>query len=428
MTGVDHTLGRKLWLILSLLSACSMWYYVTNVWSVGQPARFSDLYAQWWGAHELLLHRRDPYSPAIAHEIQTVIYGGPIGTSHPGDAAERAGGFAYPIYVVFLMWPTVHLAFPVVQGLFLCLFVALTAVSLLLWLYALRWRLPAAKLGILAVFTFGSFPVLQGLKLQNLSLLVAFLVAATVASLAADCFGIAGLLLASATIKPQFVILLIPWLALWIMSDWRRRQRMAWSFSATMSSLILGGEVLAPGWISRFLTVVRAYRQYTYGHSLLDVWFTQRIGSVVAVVLVLVVLALCWRCRSDPAQSSRFFLASCLVLAATLVVIPTLEPHAQLLVLPGSLFLLRHHGRIWRSGKVARLLLTAAWVLLGWAWVAAFGMMLAAIWLPAGTLMRLWTLPLYTSPLLPFGILVVLGFLLGNETKLFPTRGMILES
>ncbi len=424
MTTFSHF---RLWLILSVLSAFSMWYYVADVWSVGQPAQFSDLYARWWGAHELLLHHRDPYSPAVTREIQIFIYGAPVATLHPGDRAELAGGFAYPIYVAFLMWPTLHLAFPAAQVLFLCLFVALTLASLWLWIYALRWRLPAADLGMLAVFTFGSFPVLQGLKLQNLSLLAAFLLAATVASLTAGYFTAAGLLLAGATIKPQFVILLIPWLALWTMGDWRRRQGMAWSFSAAMSVLILGGERLAPGWISRFLDVVRAYRRYTYGHSLLDVWFTQRIGSGVAVMLVIAVLALCWRCRSDPATSSRFFLASSLVLAATLVVIPTLEPHAQLLLLPGILLLLRYGGRIWRSGKVARLLLAGAWALLGWAWIAAFGMMLSAMWFPTGTLLRFWALPLYTSPLLPFGILVILGFLLANETEFIPARGMILE-
>jgi hypothetical protein len=425
MTSFSHF---RLWLILSALSAFSMWYYVANVWSVGQPAQFSDLYAQWWGAHELLLHHRDPYSPAVAREIQIFIYGAPVVSSHPGDLAELSGGFAYPIYVFFLMWPTLHLGFPAVQVLFRCLFIALTLASLWLWIYALRWRLPAAELGIVAIFAFGSFPVLQGLKLQNLSLLVAFLVVATMASLVAGYFTAAGLLLAAATIKPQFVVLLIPWLALWTISDWRRRRRMVWGFSAAMLVLILGSEGLAPGWISRFLTVVRAYRRYTYGHSLLDVWFTQRIGSVVAVVLVVGVLALCWRCRSDPATSSRFFLASSLVLATTLVVIPTLEPHAQLLLLSGILLLLRYGSRIWRSGKVARLLLVGAWVLLGWAWVAAFGMMLATIWLPADALLRFWALPLYTSPLLPFGILVILGFLLANETEVIPTRGMILEA
>jgi|HubBroStandDraft_6_1064221.scaffolds.fasta_scaffold00455_3 hypothetical protein len=427
MNGLSPGFRYALWLILSILSAFSMWYYVTKVWGAGHSAQFSDLYAQWWAAHELLLHRRDPYSPAVAHEIQAVIYGSPISASRPGDVAEMAGGFAYPIYVVFLIWPTVHLAFPVVKGLFLCLFAVLTLISLLLWLYALRWRLPATELVVIAVFTLGSFPVLQGLELQNLSLLVAFLVAAAIASLAAGYFTLAGMLLAGATIKPQFVILLIPWLALWIMGDWQRRRRLAWSFSGVVSVLILGSQMLAPGWIGRFLTIVRAYRQYTYGHSLLDVWFGRRFGPILAAVLVLAVLALCWRWRSYSAQSSHFFLASSLVLAATLVVIPTLEPHSQLLLLPGVLFLLRFAGRIWRLGKIARLLFTAVWVLWGWAWIATFGMALTAIWFPAGMLQRVANLPLYTSPILPFGMLVILGFSLANETGLFPAHGMILE-
>ncbi|MGH9498326.1 MAG: glycosyltransferase 87 family protein [Terriglobales bacterium] len=428
MTGVSQTLRRSLWLMLSVLSACSMWYYVAKVWSAGQPAQFSDLYAQWWGAHELLLHHRNPYTPAVAHEIQTVIYGSPVSASRPGDAAEISGGFAYPIYVVFLMWPTVHLAFPVVKSLAICLFLALTLASLWLWLYAFRWRPPNAEFGILAVLILGSFPVLQGLRLQNLSLLVAFLVAAAMASLAADYLALAGLLLAGATLKPQFVILLIPWLALWVMGDWRRRRRLAWSFSTATTALIVGGEILEPGWISGFLTIIRAYRQYTYGHSLLDVWFTPRGGPVVAAVLVLGVLALCWRCRSEPAQSPRFFLASSSVLAATLVVIPTLEPHSQLLLVPGVLFLLRYGVGIREAGKLERLFLIAAWILLAWAWVAAFGIMLAAIWLPAGTLLKCWLLPLYPSPLLPFGVLLVLGFVLGNDVKALRTRGIILES
>jgi hypothetical protein len=427
MNGLSPGFRYALWLILSILSAFSMWYYVTKVWGAGQSTQFSDLYAQWWAAHELLLHRRDPYSPAVAHEIQAVIYGSPISASRPGDVAEMAGGFAYPIYVVFLIWPTVHLTFPVVKGLFLCLFAVLTLISLLLWLYALRWRLPATELVVIAVFTLGSFPVLQGLELQNLSLLVAFLVAAAIASLAAGYFTLAGMLLAGATIKPQFVILLIPWLALWIMGDWQRRRRLAWSFSVVVSVLVLGSQMLAPGWIGRFLTIVRAYRQYTYGHSLLDVWFSRRFGPILAAVLVLAVLALCWRWRSYSAQSSHFFLASSLVLAATLVVIPTLEPHSQLLLLPGVLFLLRFAGRIWRLGKIARLLFTAVWVLWGWAWIATFGMALTAIWFPAGMLQRVANLPLYTSPLLPFGMLVILGFSLANETGLFPAQGMILE-
>ena len=105
-----HTNSRRwLWLILSLLSAFSMGYYVTYIWSANQPAHFSDLYAQWWTAHELFLHGRQPYTLAIAREIQTMIYGAPVSATNTGDPSELSGGFAYPLYVVFLMWPTLHL-------------------------------------------------------------------------------------------------------------------------------------------------------------------------------------------------------------------------------------------------------------------------------------------------------------------------------
>jgi hypothetical protein len=428
MTGMHQTSRWTLWFILSLLSASSMYYYVANVWSVGQSDQFSDLYARWWGAHELLLHHRDPYSPAVTREIQIFIYGVPVATVHPGDQAELAGGFAYPIYVVFLLWPTVYLGFAVVQQLFFYLFAVLALISLLLWLYALRWRIPAAQFGILAIFTLGSFPTMQGIKLRNLSLLVAFLVAATLASLAANHFTTAGLLLAGSTIKPQFVVLLIPWLALWVMADWRRRRRLARSFVAAMSVLALGGEWFAPGWISRFWTVARAYRQYTFGHSLLDLWFSPRVGPIAASLFVLLTLAICWRIRSCPTRSAAFILSCCVLLAETLVVIPTLEPHAQLLLLPAILFLLRYSHEIRRSGKLARLLFAGTWVLLGWPWVATFAMMVASMWLPAGKLLRLWEVPLYTSPLLPFGTLVTLGFLIATKTEFPPTRGMILEA
>ena len=288
--------------------------------------------------------------------------------------------------------------------------------SLWLWLNALNWKVSLPELATLAFFSLGSFPALQGIKLQNLSLLAAFLVAAALASLVADHLILAGVLMAAASIKPQFVVLLLPWLAIWIMGDWRQRRSFAWSFLGAMSFLILSSELLVPGWISRFFEIVRAYKQYTYGHSLLDVWLTPRIGPFVAAAFMLMALALGWRCRTCQAKSTQFLFASCFVLAATLVVIPTLAPHTQLLLLPGFLLLLRYYRSIWQSGRTARLLLMAAWILPAWAWLAASGLTLATIWVPSATLLRFWMLPLYTSPLIPLGILLALGSALWNKT------------
>jgi hypothetical protein len=409
---------RWLWLVLSVVSAFSVWHYVTYVWSANQPAHFSDLYAQWWTAHELFLHGRQPYTLAVAREIQTMIYGAPVSAANIGNPSEMSGGFAYPLYVVFLMWPTLHLQFTTVQTIFEGLFLALTLLSMTLWLKALDWRPSAVGIATLAFFTIGSFPALEGIKLQNLSLLAAFLVAVTLVSLVSDHLIFAGIMLAAATIKPQFVVLLIPWLAIWISGDWRRRRSLAGSFLVTMLLLLLSSEWLVPGWISRFFEIVREYQQYTYGHSLLDVWFTATIGPFVAAAVVLTTLGVCWTFKSCVAKTTQFLVVSSFVLAATLVVIPTLAPHTQLLLLPGFLLLVHYRGSMWRFSRTARLLLMAAWMLPVWAYFAAFALTLAEIWVPGANLLRFWMLPLYTSPLLPFGVAVALGFVLWRKLEL----------
>jgi hypothetical protein len=93
-------------------------------------------------------------------------------------------------------------------------------------------------------------------------------------------------------------------------------------------------------------------------------------------------------------------------------VIPTLAPHAQLLLLPGFICLMRHRGLLWRRNSLLRLILVATGVLLVWPWAASAGLLIAAIHYPAASLVRFWQLPLYTSPVLPLAVSVSLGCLL----------------
>ena len=400
-----------LWLALSIFSAGTMAWYVTEIWSSNQPAQFSDLYAPWWAAHELLLHRRNPYSPEIAHEIQTVIYGAPSTPDSPDDPAGIGGGFAYPPYAVLLLWPTVYLSFSQAQKIFLGVSLLATLLSLALWLRILRFR-PSPLLWLtIALFTLGSFPALQAMKLQNLSVIAAALIAVALFLLAANHLVVAGIFLAVSTFKPQFTIALVLWLALWTLSDWRRRRSLAWSFLAALLLLILLSEWLVPGWIRDFLNVLHAYRHYTYGHSLLDLWFPPPWGLLVAACLLLSALALSWGQRSRPADSFPLLTVTSFLLAVTLIVIPTLAPHAQLLLLPGFLCLLRSQSSV-LLGKVPRLVLASTWALLAWPWISSFALLMAAFRFPAPSLLRLWEIPLYTSPLLPLATSLALGLLL----------------
>jgi len=409
-------LKTSLWLILAIVSASCMQFYVARIWSADQPPHFSDLYAPWWGAHELFLHGRSPYALPVAHEIQTTIYGAPVPAGYLGDPSEFTGGFAYPLYAAFALWPTVYLPFPTVQMLFSFVSILVTLGSFLLWLRAFHFQLSPLHALTLALFTVGSFPVLQGIRLQNLSLLAAGFLAAALFLLTSQHLILAGIFLAASTFKPQFTIVLLPWLTFWTIRDWRRRQPLAWSFLASMLLLLGGSEWLLPGWIHHFLGIARAYTQYTFGRSLLDVWFTPRVGPFVAAALLLAVFALCWPYRRHPSDSPAHFLTISLLLAATLVVIPTLAPHAQLLLLPGFLCLYRYRDALRRSHRFGRLSLLAAWLLLAWPWVAVTALTSAAVVFPVRALLRWWELPLYTSPLLPFAVLLALACLIQTRT------------
>src|SRR5207245_8893240 len=115
-------------------------YQVTDAAAHGRPlGNLSDLYPRWFGARELLLNHRNPCRPQVHREIDAGYYGRPLDPSRAEDPRDQQG-FAYPVYVVFLLAPTVHLPFPAVQEGFRWVLVGLTVASVPLWLAALRWR------------------------------------------------------------------------------------------------------------------------------------------------------------------------------------------------------------------------------------------------------------------------------------------------
>src|SRR5437868_1254768 len=138
------------------LMAASMWVWVQDITIAHQEkeaaergiprGNLSDLYPRWLGTRELLLHGRDPYTADITREIQIGYYGRPIDPSLPNDPKDQQA-FAYPLYIVFVLAPTVQLPFPLVQRGFLWVLMAVTAASVLLWLRALQWQISvSAKL------------------------------------------------------------------------------------------------------------------------------------------------------------------------------------------------------------------------------------------------------------------------------------------
>src|SRR5271165_4994865 len=123
----DHTKlsNVPVWIVITALIGCAgIWLYAQDVLIPYQKAdakahgkprgNLSDLYPRWLGARELLLHGRDPYSAEVRHDIQAGFYGRPLDPARADDPTDLEG-FAYPVYVIFYLAPTVKLPFEIVQ-------------------------------------------------------------------------------------------------------------------------------------------------------------------------------------------------------------------------------------------------------------------------------------------------------------------------
>jgi hypothetical protein len=402
-----------------------MWFYVQHVLIAHQQAdsslhgtprgNLSDLYPRWLGARELLLRHRDPYGSELTREIQLAYYGRTLDPARPEDPKDQQG-FAYPVYVVFLLAPVMNLPFPAVQAGFRWLLILLTAASVPLWLHTLGWRPPWATTTSFVVFTLGSFPVMQGIKLQQLSLLVAGMIAACATLLAGGNFLLAGVLLALATIKPQLVLPVAAWLLLWAISDWSRRRNFVWGFVVTLAVLCGAAEYVLPGWMRRFREAIAAYRDYNDGvESVLDVLVTPTWGRALAVLAILLLAFVGWRLRRLPSDCTAFRWMLALTLAVTVMVVPKTAPYNQVPLVPGILFLLQQWQTLWAKNRLTRIIVLISGFLISWPWLAAVSLTVASVFLPNESVQKAWAVPLYSSIVIPIAAVVLLSLCLREE-------------
>ena len=406
-------------LLAALLLAASMGFYLEHVMIGHQTVEaaergiprgnLSDLYPRWLGARELLLRHRDPYSSEITKEIQSGYYGRPLDPSLPNDPKDQQG-FAYPLYVVFLLAPTIRLPFSVVQIGFFWLLVAATMATVFVWLRTFEWHASWATILTAVVLTLGSFQVLQGLKLQQLSLLVSALIAGSVALVVSGHLAAAGTLLALATIKPQLVLPLLLWFWLWVASDWPRRKSLAMAFGGVMAALVAGAELVFPGWIAQFRHALSAYREYNDGAwSVLQMLTSPHWGNVLAVLVLAASARLGWKLRGAAAGSPAFYRMTTLVLAATVLVAPKTSPYNHILLLPAVLLVARSRGIVWLRGPVLHVSWIAATLILFWPWLAALLLTLLS-WLRLTALVeKFWIAPLYTTLAIPLAVCALLA-------------------
>lgn len=398
--------AKSSWFILgaSLLVCFGIWHWAqailipANTFAAraqGVPiGNNSDLYPRWLGARELLLHGRDPYSREVTREIQTGFYGRPLDPANPSDPKGQES-FVYPLYVVFLLAPTVTSSFSTVAEFFRWFLLLGIAASVPLWRYAVGLRLRPLQLASAMVLAVSSYPAVLEFHMQNLAALVALLLALAAASLVRGWLIFSGFLLALATIKPDLTTPVVLWFLVWATGN-RERWRLIWGFAGTMAVLLAGAQAISPGWMGRFLAAVHEYPSYGTDPSILQVLFPPRFAQLVLVALVVYLLATCWRWRRAATDSDGFGWTLALVTAGTLVVIPKLAVYNQVLLIPPFLTLLAQREAIRSKGLMARALAKAAFVSQGWQWATAVIISLGSLLISGERMQATVQVPVYT--------------------------------
>ncbi|MBI3477266.1 MAG: DUF2029 domain-containing protein [Acidobacteria bacterium] len=398
---------------MSVVCLAGMWLYaervliahqVSDAAEHGRPrGNLSDLYPRWLGARELLLHGRDPYSPEVTREIQAGYYGRPIDPSRPEDPKDKQA-FAYPVYIVFYLAPTVHLPFEIVRESFFWTLLILTVGSVLIWLRILRWQLSMSMQGVVVILTLGSMVVLQALKLQQMTLLVAALLAIAFAVLKRGYPVAAGILLALATVKPQLICVLLFWMTIWTIGDWKRRYRWIVSLVLTMTVLCVAGEIWLPHWIPRFWQAARDYQLYTDAVPALDKLLLYPWSRFVELAAATGAGLAFWRWRSVTADSEKFTVCMCLALATTLLLVPSYALYNQVLLIPAILLIVRDRLRIWKMGMAGKVFLFAVSLLLTWPWLSSTVLAGLSFVLPTDVIQKAWAVPGWTALTLPVAV------------------------
>lgn len=411
--GDSVTMKIRLWLLLGLLTSGISWLYASRIFGPWEhyiavesgkvKAQLGDLYSPWLGSRKLLLYGENPYSAKVSHEIQMGFYGRMIEQSYdqPGVAPIDEQRFAYPVYVAFLLSPIVRLDFEQPQRWAPAVLAVLTAASVLLWLSVLRWRLSATAKAALILFILSSPQTVQGLRLRQLGLLVAFMIALAAWFVTRNHLARAGVLLALSTIKPQMAILPATCFLLWALGDWRTRWRLLASFFGGLAILIVSGNLLLPGWLLYFVFGLRAYSRYALTTSVVRLILGNALGLLVSVISAFALLAFLWRQRKCSADSRNFAVSLATTLLITTIALPLMPPFNQTLLILPLLMVLRDWQRFGRPARVAFFCFAA------WPWITSLILLLASP--PVRSTNRLALLPSFPAVCMPFVLLPMIA-------------------
>jgi len=149
---------------------------------------------------------------------------------------------------------------------------------------------------------------------------------------------------------------------------------------------------------------VREYRQYTDAVSVPELLLGRLPGTLLELVAFALLMRLCWSARNEPRGSEAFASMTAVVLAFTVLLLPTDSVYNQVFLAPSVLLLARDRRVFWNQGIALRVLFVVAALLVVWPWVSSTVLVGLSFLLRPSTVERAWAVPIWTSLTAPVGV------------------------
>ncbi|HEY71480.1 MAG TPA: DUF2029 domain-containing protein [Anaerolineae bacterium] len=302
----------------------------------------NDFLTVWEAGRSFWREGLDPYSEAVTANIQSSIYG------RGAEGDEFPNAFAYPFYALWVMLPLVFTDFAWASAIYMALSEACFILSLILLLDLFRWKPPAWLFALLALWSLLQYFAARGLVLGQVSNVVYLMQVVVLWALARRRDGLAGVVLALSTLKPQMGFLLIPFLLLWGVR--RRRTSFVAAFTGFWTILLLSSFLLQPDWLRGWIGQLRTYPQYTVigspTHIVMQDWLALgATGEWIANLALWGLLLWAWMGVLLAGRAERHDWTIMLTLTIThLSALRTATPHFVIFTIP-LVFYLREAGK-----------------------------------------------------------------------------------
>jgi hypothetical protein len=414
-------------LALACVGAASMVYYHLGLFipralqvraSIGLGHGYSfgdDFYPVWFTSRESQLGYHDIYSYDTTRQIQIGLFGRPVDPHRRSDPPIDYRQYSYPAFTNLILWPSALLGFPQLRMVLTLLLPTLTALSIWMWLKALRWKIHPMWVATIIVLTLCTYQLLEAFFALQPGLFVGFFLAAAALAIRSNRLMLSGSLCSLTLIKPQVTALAIGFLLLWSLSD-RTRARFWQGFLATTTALMIGSLWIWPHWVGEWIAVLRGYRSYARPalvNLVLGSTFPKYTPAIVIALVLIVSLVLMWKARQFDQRTAKFWFALSLLLAlTTITLLPGQAMYDHFILIPGILLLLRHRAQFHAKGPVPRILLLIGAVVLFWPWFSSFVLLVLR---PLLSPEVFYSIPVFALPIrnvasLPFAVIALLAW------------------